>query len=338
MKIKINGTYIKFFDEVRIALSLDSVASTFSFVGRYNPENPMHRKVFRPLSYSKVEIFNDEDSLLLTGSIVNHDFNSDARPDLWTLTGYSKGGILEDVNIPYDMYPLESLQRNLKDITERLITPFGIGLVIDPSVTKDAGMVFEKSVASPSESIKSYLSKIASQRNIVVSHDARGNLVYFRPNTKGAPKARFNQKNTLTMSMSVRGQGLHSNISVLRQPSDEAANISPVDTVKNNLIPVKRPSVRVLSSGTDTATKEAADNELAAELKNIEFRISLNRIEDLSPGDIVEVQNDEIFLFKYTRLMISSTSIAETTNSTGMDISLVLPESFTGEQPKNIFE
>lgn len=338
MKIKINGTYIKFFDEVRISLSLDSVASTFSFVGRYNPDNPLHRKVFKPLSFSKVEIFNDEDQLLLTGTIINHNFNSEARPELWSLSGYSRAGVLEDVNIPYHLYPLESLQRNLKDITERLIAPFGIKLVIDPSVSNDAGTVFEKSVASPSESIKNYLSKIASQRNIVMSHNARGDLVFFRPNTKGAPKARFNQNNTLGMGMSTRGQGLHSSISVLRQPSDEASNISPVDTVKNPLIPVTRPSVHVLSSGSDTATKSAADNELGAELKNIEFTLKLERLENLSPGDIVEVQNEEIFLFEYTRLMISSVAITETTESSGMVLYMVLPESFTGEQPKNVFQ
>ena len=337
MKIKINGTYIKFFDEVRIVLNLDSVASTFSFIGRYNPENPLHRKVFKPLSFSKVEVFNDDDKLILTGTIINHDFNSEARPELWSLSGYSTAGVLEDVNIPYNLYPLESLQRNLKDITERLIAPFGIKLFIDPSVSKDAGAVFEKSVATPAESIKNYLSKIASQRNIVMSHNAKGDLVFFRPNTNGAPKARFNQQNTLKMSLSVKGQGLHSQISVLRQPSDEASNISPVDTVNNPLIHINRPSVQLLSSGSDTATKSAADNELASELKNIQFSVELNRFENLTPGDIVEVQNEEIFLFEYTRLMVSAVAMSETTEGSGMILSLVLPESFTGNQPKNIF-
>lgn len=338
MKIKINGTYIKFFDEVSIGLNLDSVGSVFSFVGRYNPDNPLHRKVFKPLSFAEVEIFNNDDKLLLTGEIINHSFNSNARPGLRVLSGYSKPGVLEDVNIPYSLYPLESINRNLKDITERLIAPFGLKLFIHPSVAKEALTIFDKSVATSTESIKSYLAKIASQRNIVMSHNAQGDLVYFRPDTKAIPKRRFNENNGIEMSMNVKGQGLHSKITVLRQPSDEGSNISPADTLDNPLVPKFRPSVKILTSGTDTATKDAADNELAAELNNIEFGLDLSEIDDeLLPGDIVEVRNPELFLFEYTRLMITAISIKENSKSSGMSISLSLPEAFTGEQPKDIF-
>jgi len=338
MKIKINGTYIKFFDEVNIALNLDTVGSVFSFVGRLNPDNPLHKKVFKPLSFAAVEVFSDDDALILTGQIVNHTFNSTSSPGLWNLSGYSTPGILEDVSIPYSLYPLESINRNLKDITERLIAPFGIKLIIDSSVSKDAGLVFDKSVATPSESIKNYLAKIASQRNIVMSHNASGDLVYFRPDTNQVPKRRFNETMGVEMSLGVKGQGLHSEITVLRQPSDEGSNISPVDTIKNALVPGFRPSVQVLSSGTDTATKSAADNELASELKNIEISLTLHKIENLLPGDIIEVRNPEIFLFEYTRLMITGVVITENTKSSAMSISLALPESFTGEQPKDIFK
>ncbi|HET8827766.1 MAG TPA: hypothetical protein VFM79_00420 [Pelobium sp.] len=337
MKIKINGTYIKFFDEVAVTFNLGSVASVFSFVGRFNPDNPLHIKVFKPLSFSKVEIFSNDDELLLTGTMINHDFNSDARPQLWVLSGYSLPGILEDVNIPYDQYPLESLKRNLKDITEKLISTFGINLVVDGSVSQEVRIPFDKSVADPSESIKEYLSKIAGQRNIVMSHNEKGDLLYFRPDTKALPKMRFNVENTLSMAFSVKGQALHSDVTVLRQPSDENSNISPVDTVKNVMVNQFRPAVKVLSSGTDTATKKAADNELAAELQNITLKIEINKLLKLKPGNIVEVKNEEIFLFEYTRFMISSIALNEKTSSESSSLSLVLPESFTGETPKNIF-
>lgn len=338
MKIKINGTYIKFFDEVSYGLNLDSVASVFSFVGRFNPENPFHREIFRPLSYAKVEIFNNDDQLILTGTIVNHTKASKASNDLWKLSGYSLPGVLEDVNISYDQYPLESLQSSLKDITQRLIKPFNIGLVIDPAVSKDAGIIYEKSVASPSERIKDYLAKIASQRNIVLSHTANGELLYFRPDTKAAPKHRFTKENGIEMSLGVQGQGLHSSITVLRQPSDDTGNLSPVDSVRNPLIKENRPSVQVLTSGDETATKLAAENELASELKGITLSIQTNKILNLLPGDIVEVKNDEIFLFQYQRFMVNSVVVKETTKGDEMNISLMLPEAFTGEQPKNIFE
>lgn len=336
MKIKINGNYINFFDEVAIQLSLDSVASGFSFVGRYNPENPLHQKVFKPLSFAEVEIYH-ENQLRLTGTLVNHSFNSEVRPDLWQLSGYSKPGILEDVNIPYDLYPLESLNRNLKDITERLLKPFNIGLKIDPSVMREATTNFEKSVAGPSETIKSYLAKIAAQRNIVLSHDFKGNLLFTRPDTQASPKLRLNTNNTIKMSLGCKGQSLHSEVCIIRQPSDEG-NISPVDTVNNPVIKNFRPVVKLLTSGTDTDTKKAAENQLAAELKNIIFKVSVNKLLDLVPGDMVEVKNEELFLFDYKKLMVSSIKMNENSSKQITELDLVVPEAFSGQTPKNIFE
>lgn len=337
MKVKINGTFINFFDKISIALSLDSVASSFAFLGRYNPANPLHVKVFKPLSFANVEIYSNEDVLMLTGVLVNHSFNSESTPTLWQLSGYSKAGILEDVTIDYDQYPLESLQRNLKDITQRLISRYGIGLVVDSSVINEVTANFSKSVASPSETIKSYLAKLAAQRNIVMSHNAAGDLVYYRPDITAISKLRFTKTNTLQMALDVNGQAMHSRLTILRQPSDDGNNITPVDAVDNPLVAISRPSVNVMSSGEDTDTKRAANNMLAAELKNIKININLDRILALTPGDIVEVENDELFITKPTRFMVHSISISEDTASENMSLSVMLPESFTGDVPKPLF-
>ena len=54
-------------------------------------------------------------------------------------------------------------------------------------------------------------------------------------------------------------------------------------------------------------------------------------------GDIIEVHNHEIFLFKNVRLMVESTTINENSNGRTMSISAVLPETFSGKIPKTIF-
>jgi len=375
MKIKINGKYIKFFNEVSIIRSLDTIASVFSFVGRYNPDNELHKEVFRPLSFPKVDIYDNDDKLLLSGKIVNHSFNSQSKPGLWELSGYSFTGVLEDSNIPVGLYPLESNNRNIKDITERIIKPFGLELVIHPSVKKDVYINFEKTIADPSESIKNYISKLASQRNIVTSHDEKGRLVFFRPEINGIARYRFNKENTLEMNLSVRGQGLHSSITILRQPSDEVKERSFFETLLNgvyetaestlDLLGIEKekveetkkpgylitnnkssavtnysPSVKVLTSGTDTPydVQQAVKNALASELKNIQFLLILNKIQTIRPGDIVEVKNPDIFLFEYTRLMVNEVSTKEKTTGEEMSLNLVIPEAFTGNQPKELFK
>ena len=337
MKIKINNKTFFFFNNFAVKLNLDSVASTFSFVARFDTEDKDHRLLFKPLSYHKIEIFKDDDTLLLTGVIVSHDFNSEKNPDLVKISGYSKGGILEDVNIPTSAYPLESINRSLKDITRRLLNLFDLKLIIDSSVASVVNLIYEKSVASPTESIKSYLSKLTAQRNIVMSHNTKGDIVYIKLNAVSTPKILFRNDNTIQMGFVVNGQNLHDEISVIRQPSEDNENLSPVDTIKNPLVNDFRPSVKTLSSGTDTDTKKAADNALAAELQNLQLKISLPRWEELSPGDLIEAQNDEIYLFKVTKFILKSVVLNESQKGKTMKLFAVLPEAYTGETPKQIF-
>lgn len=338
MKIKINDKTFFFFNKFAVQQNLDSVASSFSFVARFNPNNPDHKVLFKPLSYPKIEVFKDDDTLLLSGNIINHDFNSLGSPELVKLSGYSFGGVLEDCNIPYSSYPLESLNRSLKDITEKLLQLFDLNLIIDVSVVNDVGLIYKKTVAQPTETIKSYLSKLAAQRNVVMTHDIHGNIIYYRPNNSTQSKLFFNKRNTIKMSFSVKGQGMYSEISVLRQPSKDNESLTPVDTAKNVLVTKFRPGVKTLSSGTDTDTSKAADNALALQLQNLQLNISLPRWEDLQPGDFVEVENDEIYLYKRTKFIIKSLTLNQDEKSETMSLTLVLPESYIGGQFKNIFE
>jgi len=337
MRIKINGDFYEFFNKISIDFKLDSVASAFSFVGLFDTNNSKHRSIFKPLSYNNVEIFDNNNNLVLTGVIVNTNLSSKKTRDLQVLSGYSKPGVLEDSSIPYSSYPLEKINVSLSDIADILLKDFNINYLVDSTVSNEMSLVYKKTVAQPSESVKDYLSKLAAQRNIVISHNEKGDLVFFRPNVNARSKLFLTRENSISMNISVKGQSFHSEISVIRQPGKNNPSLSPVDTIRNPLVLSRRVKVNVLSSGTESETKRAADNILAAELKNISFSISLNRIEDLKCGDIVEVQNPEIYLYDRTRLMISSIKIQENDKASTMQLNLVLPETFTGEIPKNIF-
>ncbi len=337
MKVRINGKNIFFFTEGAINLKLDSIASDFSFKVRFNPENDDHKELFKPLQYHKVEIFNSKDKLIFTGTILNHSFESNSVKNLLTLSGYSLSGILEDVTISTSEYPLESTNRSLKDIASRLCGFYGIGLIIDSSVTNKVGAIYKKTTASPTDTVKGYLSKLTSQRDIILSHDAKGNVVLFKPNDNMKPLYFFNKENTLSMSASYNGQALHSHISCVRQPSGENAGVSTVDTINNPLIAKYRPTTKVLSSGEDTDTKNAANNELASELKAISIKIELQGLfDDISTGDIVNCHNHELYSFAYSRYMVSEVSLNFNEKQDTTSLSLVLPETYTGKQPKNI--
>lgn len=349
MRVKINGQFVTFFNKGTINLKLDSIASTFGLQCRFNPENDNHKELFKPLQFHKIEIFNSKDKLIFTGTILNHSFTSNKDVNLVSISGYSLSGILEDVTIPPKFYPLENTNLSLKQIAQKLCNHYGIGLVIgksagntnivapDNETETQSNLTYKKTVASPGETVKSYLSKLTSQRNILLSHDQKGNVFLFKPNDNQKPRYFFNRENSLSMGSNYNGQGMHSQINVIRQPSEENAGVSTVDSVTNPLIGLFRPTTKILSSGEDTDTSKAANNELASELKNIALTVTLKGLfDDITPGEIVNIHNHEIYSFAYSRYMVSGVTLNFDEKSETTKLDLVLPETYTGKIPRNI--
>lgn len=338
MKIKVNGDYFIDFNDFTVSKTLDSVASVFAFTSNFNPEIERHKSFFKPLSFHSVEFFNDEGDLFLTGVILTNKFSSSEKKQMVALSGYSKSGILEDCTLPYSDYPLEHSGMNLKQITERMIRRFGIKLIVDSSVSQIASVPYVKSTAEPDESVKSYISKLASQKNVVLSHNEKGDIILFKPSKDSNPKYFYNQENCLEMTLDVNGQALHSDLSAIRQPSKEDSDLTSVDSVKNHLVKQYRPIVKKMTSGSETDTQPGAKNMLGDELKAIQVKVTLNRWDILDCGDIVEVENPEIYIYSRQRFMVSSYNISESSKGRKMDINLVLPETFSHGEPKKIFD
>lgn len=361
MRIIIGQKEIFFFSNGNITLKLDSIGSTFEFSSHFDPQNPEHQEIFKPLQYQTVQFYNSQDKLIFTGTILNHVFRSNKGRNLVVFSGYSKCGILEDVTIPVKDYPLESNNSSLIDIATRLCGLYGITVstsqntsnLVSSAVKSQKGIiqktdlksleaksksVFGRTSAGPTESIKDYLAKLCSQKNIILSHDQNGNVVLFQPEYDQLPKFFFSKGNTLEMSLSFNGQALHSEINIVTQPSDDNEGISIADKAINTLIPLYRPTTKVLSSGEETDTKQAAKNELAAELKAIQLTLKLQGIFDtLYPGEIVNVHNHYIYCYAYNRFMIESIEYNFDEKEDTTILNCLIPESFTGgEKIRNI--
>lgn len=361
MRIIIEQKEIFFFNQGKITLKLDSIGSTFEFSSHFDAQNPEHQEIFKPLQYKTVQFYNSEDKLIFTGTILNHVFRSDKGRNLVVFSGYSKCGILEDVTIPVKNYPLESNNRSLIDIATRLCGLYDIKVstaqntsnLATSSVKSQKGIkektdfksleaksksVFGRTSAGATESIKDYLAKLCSQKNIILSHDENGNVVLFQPEYDQLPKFFFTKGNTLEMSLSFNGQALHSEINIVTQPSDDNEGVSVSDKAINSLIPLYRPTTKVLSSGQETDTKQAAKNELAAELKAIQLTIKLQGIFDtIYPGEIINVHNHYIYCYAYNRFMIESIEYNFDEKEDTTILNCLIPEAFNGnEKIRNI--
>jgi prophage tail gpP-like protein len=285
MKLIINDRIrkrtIEFFNEFKLNLKYDSVASTFSFKFYFDPKNKEHAEL-ACVSHMHEAIVEHNGETLITGYILSNIFNTSAKKELVEVGGYSKPGVLEDCDIPPlsvvpGCYPLETVGLTLKEIAEKLIKPFGLGLVIDSQATTGATLAFDeageanvidgliesesggqtvtqtasvsdavqkkidKSNAKQDQNIRSYLMELAVQRNIILSHDANGNLLFTEAQTNKNPIMDFDvPANGLigtSMNLSFNGQGMHSHITVMGQPDILGDNAGEY-TIRNPYCPI----------------------------------------------------------------------------------------------------
>jgi prophage tail gpP-like protein len=306
-------------------------------------------------------VFSSSDKLLLTGVILNHGFVSNQNKNLVAVGGYSVTGVLEDSKISPKNYPLETSGKTVKQIVQSLIDPFGISIgsfaVSQSSETvKEINQVIKKTSSKPTKSIKAYLNELCSQRNLLITHNEKGQIVITRINANQPSIRKLATGDFTKIGLSCNGQAMHDEITVMRQASKETTNATQYTvrnpfieqfrtdiTPLNPFVPNVRPNVLEQKSGEDQTASTAAINALANEIKTIKFTISVPKWEWLKgqmilPNEIITIPPDpELHLSGDTNLFIESVSFSGTVAAQIATLSCVLPEVYNGNIPKNIF-
>ncbi len=374
---------IDFFNSFNIKLQFDSIASTFAFRFYFDPTNKDHAELACVSHYHEAWIEHNGERLL-TGYILSNAFNSTSKKEMVEIGGYSKSGILEDCDIPSNQ-PLEWNGLTLFQIAQKIVSVFkSIKLKVDAPTNNGAFLEFndisepvvnekgeiEKNVdkvlsffktdsvqagvekeipkanAEHPQNIKQYLTNLASQRNILLSHDAFGNLVLTEAKTNQVPILDFNLPtgNTIpgtSMHLAFNGQAIHSHITVLGQQDAEGGN-APECTITNPYCPIiYRPKVIQQSSGTDITIQETARQALAAELKSIVLTITTDRWDVdgkiIRPNNVISVLNPECFIYKKTNWFIESVTYAGDSKKLTTTMVCVPVEVYNKMPVKNIF-
>lgn len=312
MQIKIEDIIVDTYTNLRLTVRYDSLVSDFQFSVKYDPDNATHRRIYKPLGYQRIVISNGG-TTLLTGTVLNIEYEDSETPTLITLSGYSRTGVLEDCQIPLEE-PQQWFTSNLKEITEKLIQPFDLKLVIDPLIAQYVNVNYANVEAKETESIKDFLAKIASQKHVILTHDEFGNVRYTKARVGSETTtddtlttvtvtpvsadidgaADYNAQRIVTVNyepvftfdgtqpntkikLITNGQNMHSTISVVKQ-SDVVDVQQVVDaTIANPYVQsVYRPNVSVQSASTGGDVPITARNILSEELKNISLSVETN--------------------------------------------------------------
>jgi prophage tail gpP-like protein len=354
MILKINDRFknrtVDFFNEFTLNLVHDSVGSTFGFSFYFDPNNPEHKELACVSHYHEVQLEHNNE-LLLTGYLTSQRFKHSAVKELASFGGYSLPGVLDDCEIPTSLYPLQSDGLTLKEIAEKLIKPFNLKMEIDSSVLDRMNKKFDTSNASESQTIKSYLTELATQKKIIISHNEKGELLFTESKTNKAPLIEFDGREGKTtgtiipatsMELDFNGQGMHSHITLQKQASQDGGNAGE-QTIRNPYVigSVFRPTVKSQSSGDDNDTELAARQALSKELKGMRLVIELDRWEIngkiIKPNNIITVINPEIYIYKKTEWFIESVSFTGNEKENTCTLNCVIPEVYSEKVPVSIF-
>lgn len=340
MILKVGSKSVDFFNDISVTLDYNSVASTFSFSFYFNPENEAHKVICKPLSYASVTIEHNGE-LLITGTLLNIEFNDSANKELCTLSGYSKTGVLEDCEIPKSAYPLQSDGISLKAIAEKIVKPFDIKLVVDASVASKADAKYTISKASDRQTCKAYLTELANEKHIILTHNEKGELLLTEAKSVQKPFFDFGKGMAgIRYSLQVSGQAMHSDIIVQRQVTIKNPNAAIAENT-NPYVNVFRPRVQRQTSGDATNTKLAARNAISEELRNIKLTIEVDRWDIngkiIRPNTIITILNEDLYLYNRTNFFIESVSFKGNNDVEAATLTCVLPECYNNQTPKNVF-
>lgn len=363
---RIRNRKISFFNSFAIGLKYNAFSSPFSFDYYFDPDIFESKEMSCIGHYHICKLYHNGE-LILTGMMLSQAFNHSPTKNLTAIGGYSITGILEDSSIPTNSAidiaisvgnlkikpgeikpycPLQSDGLSLRQIAEKLLAPFKISMVVDSDVSSQMDEIFGESTAEPKDSIKSYLTALATQKNIIITHDANGNLVFtkIKPNLKSifyfnVPKGGLPG---VKIGLHFNGQQMHSQITVIKQADVDDDNAGE-STVTNPYVPfIFRPKTIIQTSGNDIDTELAAKNALAEELRNLSVTVKLDRwvINDkiIRPGSIISIRDPENYIFNKTDFLIESIDFIGNQREEICTMHCVLPESYNQGTPKYIFK
>lgn len=362
MNLKINHrkgiANVKFFNKFSLSLRFDSIADQFGFQFYFDPNNKQHAEMACVSHFHDVIVEHNGETLI-TGRIINQDFEVASRKGMATVGGYSMPGSLGDCDISPDQYPLQHDGMTLKEITEKLIKPFKLRLKIDEqsqkssisaaSTKEKADKKIKTSTASESQNVADYIIDLATSRDVIVSHDEFGNLLFTKAKANKTPIIHFDANHFdgsipgTKMRLKFNGQGIHSHIWVIKQAADDGGNAGQ-KVIRNPYCPVAyvyRPRVIVINSGDDITIEEALKNELRKELKNISLIIDTDRWEIggkiVKPNNTLTAECREIFLYKKTNWFIEQIDFEGDEKKTTTQWTCVPTAVYSDEEIKNMF-
>jgi prophage tail gpP-like protein len=330
----IENNRFRYWTSIRLTKAIDNI-DTLDVVAPFELDLPNFKETFRPFSYKSIDI-NIGKNLFFRGTMLGV-LPVVAESKTMQVSAYALPGVLNDCTAPASAYPIEYNQMGLKAITEALIKPFGLSAVFE---SNPAG-VFERVAINPGQKILNFLMELAKQKNLVISSNAQGQLVFTRSIETGTPVAKLRQGESplISVTPTFNEQEYYSHITGL-EPMVVGLG-GDVYTVKNGRLTNQlRPYTFQASDSESGTIKEAVTAKAGRMFGNmVSYSVAVNTWRDQAgnlwqPNTLINLQAPDAMVYEPYNLVLRSVTFERDENKKTAKLDLVIPGSFSGVIPE----
>ena len=335
--IKIDGKKFVGFTGYELTLSYDSF-DTISVSAPYTNAMAELRDAITPFAFKPCEIYyNDE--LIFKGCLLTPDPELTGNTGEITLQAYPHCGILNDCTVPPTKYPLQVMGINMRGIADAACEPYNIPVIIDGDIGPD----FTEVSIEPNERIMSFLTKLAKQRNLLISNTRNGELLIFTARQERAFETfAEGSKPIISLKANFSAQGFFSHVTGFCKTGENYPSKSY--TLENGYL-INKGIMRHHSIMVDDAETldelqkgvEAYAGRMFADCVSYELVCDTHHNSSGSrfqKGMTVCVHAPSAMITRETNFIARSVKFTRTTDGRQTAFDLVLPGSYTGTIPE----
>jgi len=328
----IAGKRFEKWENINLNLSLDSI-DTFGFSTPFSVENQEFRKTFKPFTYPEIQIrLNDEP--LLNGVLAPK--SADIAGKNLSLGGYSRPGLLNDLPIPPDKYPIEFVGQDLGKIAATMAGYYDV----KTRVAGTSGAAFDPAVSpEPGEKILAFLIKLAKKRSFLATNTLAGELNFFVPGQSPVTTPLVQgQYPLLDATANYDEQNMFSSVTGFGSADfgrDPESFTVPIPALNG----INRPFVYTVSEAQGSDLQKTVEFKAGRMFANaIKISVEVDGWRGLnnkiwSPGDFISLRAPNIFFYNETKLLIRNVALKRDGSSETASLDPVFPGAYSGKLP-----
>ena len=327
---------------VTVDLSLDGIDSV-EFTVPFDPADEQMRAYFKPFAYHfmRLKIGGEQ---VFSGTIINVVPAITAEGNMLSVSAYSRPGVLADCQAPYTLFQNKSLEFEsitIDALARILCEPFGITVAVDG----DMGTPIEEATLRQDQKVLDFLIDLAKPLGVIINNDEKGFLRLSRIDVKDQPVAHLvdGQPSALAIQPQLNGQNFFSFVTAVVPPTFEIFGAGwggDVRTVRNTFLKEPLRQHTFIATGIDSSQAlESARTKMGRTVASaVSYDIVVPGIRNANgtvwkPGELVSVHAPSVMIYNPYTFLIRSVRVSSGEGSQTVNLTVVLPESFTGNFP-----